>query len=167
MEYENYPFTIILISNLFQFCVYFIGAFIISQIGYFWLIPYFAYILFLEFKLLKTSCVNCYYYGKRCAFGKGKISSIFFKKGNELFCQRKITWKNILPDFLVSIIPFTIGIILLILNFNWLNLGLIILLVLLSSFGNGFIRSSLACKYCKQKELGCPAEKLFQKKQKD
>ncbi|MFH1684097.1 MAG: hypothetical protein ABIA67_04360 [Candidatus Margulisiibacteriota bacterium] len=28
----------------------------------------------------------------------------------------------------------------------------------------GYLRGSLACKFCKQRELGCPAEQLFSKK---
>jgi hypothetical protein len=28
------------------------------------------------------------------------------------------------------------------------------------------IRGSIACKYCKQRELGCPAEQMFAKKKK-
>jgi hypothetical protein len=43
---------------------------------------------------------------KKCAFGKGKLSSLFFKKGEapELFCNKKITWKELIPEMLV---PFT------------------------------------------------------------
>jgi hypothetical protein len=119
----------------------------------------------LEIRVMKRSCVNCYYYGKYCAFGKGKISSLFFKKGTpKAFLKRKISWKDILPDFLVSIIPLIAGIVLLILNFNWLLLILIVLLAILTSAGNSFVRGSLACKFCKQREIGCPAEQLFNKR---
>jgi hypothetical protein len=34
---------------------------------------------------------------------------------------------------------------------------------MLSMGGNAMLRGSLACKYCKQKELGCKAEQLFNK----
>jgi hypothetical protein len=40
---------------------------------------------------------------------------------------------------------------------------LVIMLVLLSTIGNSFVRGSLACRYCKQRDLGCPAEQLFNK----
>jgi len=132
-----------------------------------WLIDYLFYIFFLEIKVMQRSCVNCYYYGKYCAFGKGKISSLFFKKissGN--FAKEKISWKDMLPDFLVSIIPFIVGIILLVEHFNLLLLTSIILLVILTTFGNSFIRGFLACKHCKQQELGCHAEQLFNKRKK-
>ena len=165
--FENYPCRIIIISNLVSIAIYLIGAYIIYQVGIIWLLLYLLYIFGLEIRLMKRSCVNCYYYGKFCAFGKGKISSLFFKKGNShKFIKDKITWKDILPDFLVSIIPLVVGIVLLILKFNWLILSLIVLLVILTSIGNGFVRGTLACKFCKQREIGCPAEQLFNKNKK-
>ena len=62
---------------------------------------------------------------------------------------------------MVSIIPIIVGVILLIVNFNWLLLSMVLLLLLLTSMGNGLIRGSVACKYCRQREIGCPAEQLF------
>jgi hypothetical protein len=165
--YENYPRSFVFISNLLQIAIYVIGAIIISQIDLVWILPYFLYIIFLEIQLLKRSCVNCYYYGKICAFGQGKLCSLFFKKGNpKRFAKRNITWKDIVPSFLVSVIPIVVGIIILVIHFNWLILILVIMLLLLTFTGNGLVRGKLACKYCKQRELGCPAEKLFNKKKK-
>jgi len=163
--FDNYPFGIVLVSDLVSIFIYLIGAFIIYQIGLIWLILYLLFIGILEFRIIKYHCVDCYYYGKTCAFGKGKISGFFFKKGDlNKFCKRQMTWKNLIPDFMVSLIPFIIGVILLFIKFSWLILILIILLVLLTFFGNGFVRGNLACKYCKQRKLGCPAEQLFNKK---
>jgi hypothetical protein len=165
--FENYPCRIIIISNLVSIAIYLIGSFIIYQLGIIWLLAYLLFVIFLEIRVMKKSCVNCYYYGKYCAFGKGKVSALFFKRGDPgKFSKRDITWKDIVPDFMVSIIPLIAGIVLLILHFNWLMLSLIVVLAILASAGTGFVRSSLACRFCKQKELGCPAEKLFNKKKK-
>ena len=165
--YENYPFWIVFFSNLVSIAIYLIGAFIIYRIGLVWLILYLFFIGALEFRLMKGHCTDCYYYGKTCAFGKGRISSMFFKKGNaNKFCKKQMTWKDILPDFMVSLIPVIVGITLLIIRFNWIIMILVILLFLLTFTGNGFVRGSLACKYCKQRKLGCPAEQLFHKKKK-
>ncbi|MFC1905310.1 hypothetical protein ACFLXL_00695 [Chloroflexota bacterium] len=46
-------------------------------------------------------------------------------------------------------------------DFNWLLLSIVLALLLLTFIVNGFIRGSLACKYCRQREIGCPAEQLF------
>ncbi|MFH1055722.1 MAG: hypothetical protein V1744_06475 [Candidatus Altiarchaeota archaeon] len=163
-RYEQYPLWIVLLSNLNSIAMYMVGGYILYQLGSIWLATYLLYVLLLEVRLMRRSCTNCYYYGKVCAFGKGKLSAIFFKKGNgRKFAKDQITWKDILPDFLVSIIPLLVGIALLIMNFNFFILSLLILLVILTSVGNGFIRGSLACKYCKQREIGCPAQKLFNK----
>jgi hypothetical protein len=163
--YEQYPLWIVFLSNFVSVAIYAIGGYIIYQLGLAFLVAYLLYVLFLEVRLMKKSCTNCYYYGKVCAFGKGRLSAIFFEKGNDAkrFAQNQMTWKDILPSFLVSIIPLLVGIALLIINFNLLILALVILLVLLTSAGNGFVRGSLACKYCKQREIGCPAEQLFKK----
>jgi hypothetical protein len=128
------------------------------------MILYLIFIGFLEFKLIKGHCVGCYYYGKTCAFGKGKICSMFFKKGDpSQFCKKQMSWKDILPDFFVSLIPILAGIIILITGFNWLVLLAVIALFILTFAGNAIIRTQLACKFCKQREIGCPAEKLFNK----
>lgn len=40
----------------------------------------------------------------------------------------------------------------------------LLFLMVLSTTGNAFIRGTFACQYCKQRDLGCPAEQLFNKK---
>jgi len=163
--FENYPPWIVFFSNLVSMAIYIIGSFIIYKIGFFYFTLYLIFILFLELRVIKGHCVDCYYYGKTCAFGKGKISGIFFKKGDSnRFCGQQMNWLDILPDFLVSLVPMAAGIIILINNFSWLILLLVIVLFILAFPGSGMIRSQLACKYCKQREIGCPAQKLFAKK---
>ena len=165
--HENYPFWIVLISNLLSIAICAIGAYLISRLGAIWLVLYLLFILVQEIKLLKGHCVSCYYYGKYCAFGKGKLSSLLFKKADpKKFARMQLTWKDLLPDFMVSLIPIIVGVVLLIRAFSWLVLALILILLLLTFIGNGAVRSSLACKYCKQRKLGCPAEKLFDKTKK-
>lgn len=162
--YENYPTWIVAVSSLVSFAIYFIGGFLIYQIGFPWLVFYASYIFILELRLLKGHCVDCYYFGKTCAFGKGRLSSFFFKRGDPTkFGQKKITWKDIAPDFLVSVMPIVSGIVILIINFNWLILFLLALLFFLGFSGTALVRGKLACKHCKQRELGCPAQKLFEK----
>ena len=46
-------------------------------------------------------------------------------------------------------------------DFQWFTLGLMIILLLLSSMGNAYVRGQLACNHCKQGEIGCPALELF------
>ena len=162
--YEEYPWWIILLSNLVSLAIIAIGAFLIYQLGLAWMIVYLLFILALEVRLLRGSCVHCYYHGKTCAFGRGRVSGLFFEKGDpDKFSEKDVGWKDMIPDIMVALIPLVIGIILLIRDFSWLILAMLVLLLLLASSGNAWIRGSLACKYCKQREIGCPAEQLFAK----
>jgi hypothetical protein len=162
--FENYPVWIVLSSNLLSLSIYALGFYILSGIGLLVSILFLIYALVLEIRIISKHCVNCNYWGKTCGFGKGRISALFFKKGdNSQFCAKEITWKNMIPDILISLLPFVAGIALLLIRFNILLLLAIILLFVLSGFGNGFVRKSLACKFCKQRELGCLAYKLFNK----
>ena len=163
-SYDDFPARIVLLSNSVAISIYAIGVYVMAKCGIWWLLLYLLYCGWIEIKLLRRSCVNCYYYGRICAFGKGKLSALLFKKGDpQKFVEDQIRWLDILPDFLVSIIPFIAGIVLLVTDFNWIILALLIVLLALSSAGNAFVRGSYACKHCKQKEIGCPAEKLFNK----
>jgi len=164
---ENYPVAIVIGSNLLSLLIYVIGAIILFQFSIIWVICYVIFIFLLEFRLLGGHCVDCYYYGKTCAFGKGRLSSLFFRRGDpEKFSRMKLAWKDILPDFLAFMVPVLAGILLLILEFTWTVLMLTIALFLLGFLGNALVRGHLACRYCKQKEIGCPAEQLFNKRKK-
>ncbi len=162
--HENYPAKMVILSNLVALEIYGIGAFILASLFVWLLIPYLLYVLWLEARVLMRSCVNCYYYGKVCAFGKGKFCTLFFKKGNpQNFAADNVTWFQLLPDFLVSLVPVAVGIFIVSTNFSVLYLVLLIILIALSFGGNAIVRGNFACKYCKQREIGCPAEKLFSK----
>ena len=103
--HENYPWGFIILTDVVQAAIYAIGAFIMYSLGIAWLIIYLLYLAGLEIRLLRRSCVNCYYYGKYCAFGKGKLAALLFKQGDKAkLSGDKIGWKDIAPDFMVSII---------------------------------------------------------------
>jgi hypothetical protein len=160
--FENYPFSTVFISNLVSLATYASGTYIIFQAGLVCGIFYFAYILYMEILLLRKSCRDCYYYGKVCAFGKGKLACLVVKKGNtNNFSKKPMTWKSMIPDIIVTAIPVITSIVLMIINFNWVLLALVIVMFGLGTAGNGYVRGTLACKYCKQRKPGCSAEKLF------
>jgi hypothetical protein len=166
-SYENFPAWIPILANLVSISIYAIGAYILAGFGILFAILYLLYCLWLEIGILRRSCVDCYYYGKVCGLGKGKLCTLLFKKGDpQKFVEKEITWAHILPDFMVFIIPLVGGIILLIRDFTWFLVALLALLLILSFGGTAVIRGSFACKYCKQREIGCPAEQLFGGKEK-
>ena len=162
--YENFPVWIPLLSCVLSIAIYTLGAIIFYQLAILFTVLYLLFCLWFEFRTLQKSCVNCYYYGKICGLGRGKLCPLFFKKGDpEKFKDKEISWKDLIPDFLVLVFPLVGGIIALIMDFTWLILVLMVILVVLSLSGNALIRGLLACKYCKHRELGCPAEQFFSK----
>ena len=158
---NNYSWRIVIATTAFSLILYGAGMYIVFLYGSYWMLFYLAFILTLEIRLMKKSCVNCFYFGKYCAFGKGKLASLLFKKGNKAFNGCKVTNSDIIPELFVAIIPFAAGIYLLVHSFSWLLSVLIILLLFMSTAGNGYIRGTLACKFCRQRELGCPAWEYF------
>jgi hypothetical protein len=163
--FEKYPFWIVVLSSLVSLGIYTLGFLILIRPGLIFSLLYLIFIGVLEYRIIRYHCIDCYYWGKTCGFGKGRISAVFFKRGDESkFCEMDISWKSMIPDLLVTLIPLAVGLYLLIRGFNILLLFALILLIILTTYGNGFIRSRLTCKYCKQRELGCPAEKLFNAK---
>jgi hypothetical protein len=162
--YENFPAWIVTLSNAVSILIYLSGFIITLRLGWIAAILYLVFIMAFEIRLISRHCISCYYWGKICGFGKGRISSLFFKKADpSKLCDNKMSWKDLIPDLLVTLIPFIISIVLLIIKFDIILLFTAIILILLTTVGNGFIRGNLTCKYCKQREIGCPAEKLFNK----
>src|SRR4030042_4570143 len=135
--YESFPVWIAILANVVALSIYAIGAYILAGFTIFLVIPYLLYCLWVEIGVLRGSCVHCYYYGKVCGLGKGKLCSLLFKKGNpQRFAEREISWYHMLPDFIVSIIPLVGGFVLLVSDFSWLLLALLAILAMLSTGGN-------------------------------
>lgn len=164
--YENFPFPMVLFSVLVNISIYALGVVILSGFGNIMAAIYLLYCLGVEIHVMKMSCVDCCYYGRWCAFGRGKLAPLLFKQGDpKRFASKCISWKELLPDMLVLLIPFVGGVSLLIRGFSLNVVIMIAVLCALSFGGNYIVRSQVACKYCKQRELGCPAERFFAKQQ--
>jgi hypothetical protein len=163
--YDNFPLWIPFIAILISIIGYILGAFILSGFGIIFSILYLFYCLGMEMMIIFRSCKDCWYYGRICGLGKGKIAPLFVKKGNaKRFVDRDISFIDLIPDFMVMIFPLIGGVILLVLDFSIVLLGLMIILFVLFFGGTAFIRGTFSCKYCRQKEIGCPAYEIFNKK---
>jgi hypothetical protein len=164
-SYENFPARLVAAAVLVNVSIYALGAFTLAGFGSIMMALYLLYCLGNEVHVMKMRCVDCYYYGKWCAFGKGKAAALFFKQGDpRRFLTKSISRKELIPNILVIVFPLGGGIALLIRDFSW---GIVIALALLLAFsfvGNYLIRSQVACVSCKQRELGCPAEQFFSKR---
>jgi hypothetical protein len=163
--FDNFPWWMVTIAGIHNVLIYGLGIYILSRPGIFWAILYVLYLLWIEFRVLKYSCKDCYYYAKLCCLGRSRIVPLFFRKGDpQKFWLKETSRLSMLPDFLVPVIPTVVGIIFLIADFSVLQLFILILLIVLYTGGNAFVRGSLACKHCKQREIRCPAEEMFSSK---
>jgi len=161
--HEQYPAHLVLLINLFQLSVYAAGLYIMFKLNTITGLLYLVFIVVLELHNMKEGCSNCYYYGKRCAFGKGLIAPWFLKKGDgKVFAEREFTFKDFIPQILVVAIPVIVGIALLISRGFHIWLLIVVLYPVLSWFAaNPIIYGKIACPHCKQGKICCPALKFF------
>jgi hypothetical protein len=161
---NRYPAWIPALSVLLTLSIYALGVYLLSGFGPLIVALYIIYCLWFEYREFSRSCRNCYYYGKLCGLGRGLIAPLFVKKGGpQKFTNREISGKDLIPDMLVLLFPLLGGIIYLFINFNFLTLASTAAIVILGLPCVGFMRSCLLCPNCKQRALGCPAQKFFGK----
>jgi hypothetical protein len=105
--------------------------------------------------LRKLVCPNCYYHGKCCHIGWGKLSSFLFKKGNiENFSTNFSLKIAPLSYWLLTLIPLILIVISVFQEF--LVSKVVILVILLAIlFYSGTISRKKACVPCKMR-LICP-----------
>jgi len=159
--YEDYPASGMLLCNLMGVVIALLGAFILFPYGIHVSIIYLIYVFYLQFQIARRACPDCYYYGKTCYCGLGACSARLFKRGDpKRFAAKRFTWMDMVPSFMVSLVPIVCGIILLALKFDWTLLAAIVAMGILGFPAQGIVHG-WGCRHCKQRELGCPAEKLF------
>lgn len=168
--FESYPVWMIFVYYLVSFSIYLSGLYLTYLILPLFALVFFIYILFLEIQVLREGCVRCYYYGKRCVCGKGKIAKVFMKKDTKReFNEKEITMKDMIPSMLPTFVALIAGAYLTYQswpNFSFIVIGLAVLPLILTFFGNPILYGKIACPHCKQGKLGCPACEFFMKMEK-
>jgi len=153
---NEYTWTTVISENLALAIWILLGSILISQIS---LITGLAYMLFALVMILvvmrKLICTRCFYYGKRCHVGWGKISSALFKK-EEIEKFSTCAGQKIAPVLfgLLAIIPVIFGIISMVSAFSVLKCVLFILMAGAILYSSIFARKK-SCEKCKMK-LVCP-----------
>jgi len=163
--YEDFPVHIVILVNILTLAVYVAGAYIMFTLNLVTGILYVVFLVILEFQVYREGCRYCFYYGKLCAFGKGMIAQLFFKKGEpKEFCKRELNWKDFVPQILVVAVPLVVGIALLISRGFSILILLALIYPVLSWFAlNPIIYGKITCPHCKQGSICCPALKFFTK----
>ena len=163
-NYENFPLWMPALTSFVTLSIYTTGALILAGFGTATSLLFLLYCVGLEIRIMRISCVNCYYFGKVCGIGKGRLAARLFKQGDaKRFARDTISWTDLLPDFMVFLVPAFGAAALMMHHFVWSTAVLLVVLIVLVFGGNGAVRSSFECKFCKQRELGCPAERLFRR----
>ena len=160
--YERFPLRITLPIILFSLVMYAFGAFLLLRLHPVVSLLYLVYCAGVELNVMYRSCRSCVYYGKRCAFGKGWLAARLFSQGDPAsFATKDVSALNLIPDFLVVVFPVVGGLISLVFAFSWVILGLIVVFLVVFLVGTATIRGKAACRYCMQRERGCPAAQMF------
>jgi hypothetical protein len=156
--HERYPWQITALCAGLTFSSYAVGTLIFY---FFWGPLAWAYLALCAFTLvvsLRLRCTFCYYYGKRCAYGLGKLSSLIFKKGDPSEFSRR---SNLVPaavlSFSVLLLPLVGAIVATAIDFSWLVPLLFFVYILVAVVPGFLLRNTVFCRSCRQRELGCPA----------
>lgn len=105
--------------------------------------------------LRRLVCTNCYYYGKWCPIGWGKLAALLFKQGSiEKFSKSPGVKLAPLTYGLLSLIPLVLIIIALVKDFTGPKLVALILLLLVSGYSAVGNRKK-SCANCKMRII-CP-----------
>lgn len=105
--------------------------------------------------LRKLVCTNCYYYNKWCCMGWGKLSALFFKKGDIKKFSNSIGIKLAPAVYgLLSLVPLIVGIVSITESFSIIKLVFLMLLLAIS-FYSGAVSRRPVCVKCKMRPI-CP-----------
>ena len=155
---EEHPKSSVIVGNLAMTAWIALGT-----IGCWFLTPLGAWI-FLAFALImvgvvlrKLLCTDCYYYGKWCGIGWGKLSALMFPKGNEERFGTSLGLKLApLTYGLLTVVPVVFLVTSMFDTSQLLIPKIIVLVFLLAiSFYSGTISRKKGCAACKMR-LVCP-----------
>lgn len=165
--FEKYPAWIVFVTNLVNLSVYATALYLVYAVRPIFTLPFFIYIIYLEWSVYVKGCANCYYYGRLCAFGRGKIAGLFVDKGDsKKFTEKTFSLKDLIPSLMLNIIPLVAGVWLLLQGFSWLIAGIMAWPLAVMFLGNPVLYGKMVCPNCKQRSIGCPACKFFMEREK-
>lgn len=151
---ENYPLLIILIRWIILLLAFGLGIYVLLKLHHMLALIYIIYsIVALTLILPLSRCVSCFYHGKFCNTGWGKIAAYLFKKGDESKYVDHYNYAIFLH--LLWLVPLLVALLQLIRKRDVFALS-IFLIYLFVLFIEKIILKKLCCKRCRQREF-CPA----------
>jgi hypothetical protein len=162
---EQYPMGRVVFGNLLMLLWFALGAlacwFFYPLLGLVYLVVAFVMVYIV---LRKIICVNCYYYGKRCSLGWGKLCAVMFKKGRIEDFPNSIGLKLAPATYgVLMIVPLILLIVSILQGFSWYKI-IVLILLLFVSFYSGSIGRQAACSSCKM-NLICTGSVTKKKKE--
>ena len=82
---ESFPRWMVAVCNAVNLFIEAIGVYLMACLGWVWAAVYVAYCLLMEWRLLRKGCRYCFYYGKLCVFGRGRVAAWLLPRGGEDF----------------------------------------------------------------------------------
>ena len=151
--YHDYPLYTVLLRWLFLAVAFGLGIYILLKFKDILAYIYVFYgAICLTLILPLSRCVYCYYHGRRCDSGFGKVAAYLFPKGDESRYPAKYVYFSL--TYLFWLFPGLLGLIHLLRKRSSEAL-LIFLAFLLALLLERVILRKLGCKNCHQREI-CP-----------
>ncbi len=152
--YHTYPKYVIIIRWIILAVGFALGIYILTEIKEMLGVIYVVYSLIaLTFILPLSRCVSCFYYGKACNTGWGKVAAYLFPKGDESKHVQHYNYAILLH--LLWLIPLLASFFQVLREKKMLNL-IIFLSYLFILLVERVAQKKLACTRCHQREF-CPA----------
>ena len=151
---ENYPKAVVIIRWIILLLAFALGIYALLRLHYIFAILYIVYsVMALTLILPLSRCGSCFYHGKLCNTGWGKIAAYFFKKGDE---SKYVDYYNYAIFLhLLWLVPLLIAALQMIRKRDVLALS-IFAVYLLILFVEKITLKRLCCKRCHQRDF-CPA----------
>ena len=150
---EEYPRWLVITGNLLMLLWIGLGTAACYFFNHIAAWIYLVVALLLVFVVLrKLVCTNCYYYGKRCASGWGKLASLMFKKGSIEAFNDSIGVRLAPAVYgLLTLVPLVLGTIAAVRDFSVAKPRVLAALLLIG-FYSGTIGRRRSCAQCKMRQ---------------
>jgi len=151
---ENYPKHIIVFRWIILLIAFALGIYILLGLNDALAIIYVIYsVIALNLILPLSRCVSCFYHGKVCNTGWGKIAGYLFEKGDESKYVDDYNYAIFLH--LLWVVPLLVAFLQLVRKRNILALSIFLIYIFIL-FVEKIILKKMCCKRCHQREF-CPA----------
>ena len=152
--YENYPKYIIVFRWIILLLAFVLGIYVLLDFYYMLAVVYVLYsVMALTLILPLSRCVSCFYYGKFCNTGWGRVASYLYRKGDESKYVDHYNYAIFLH--LLWLVPLLVVLLQLARKRNILALSILVIYLFILLIEK-IILKKLCCRRCHQREF-CPA----------